>query len=358
MKKGFLVAAMAATLVLSGCSEDETINQSSGELIQFKMLAAGSRAAQKGISDIQTSGFDVFAFYDSGSGEYTTSYMGRTAVSYSAPDWVYSPLKYWPTDKDLVFYAYDKVIQWDGIPANEATYVAPNGKEAGVDALVTKTGNLNTPGVKVPLVFHHALSQVVVSARSGRETVDFEIKKVTLTNVLPNGKVSLLGWSPAIPEASTVSGNGLDWTAEGTAATYELGLNTAATTVGYNATDYTNITSDAGPLFLIPQQLKGGAPLTISAPWTGTNSDTYLVVEYEATDSETDVVLNATTTAIPVATNLLPGIRYHFRLTLNGYGVNGPTDPTNNPDGEDNIKPIEFTADVTPWVETIIDLTL
>ena len=110
--------------------------------------------------------------------------------------------------------------------------------------------------MKVPLVFHHALSQVVVSARSGRETVDFEIKKVTLTNVLPNGKVTLLGWSPAIPDAATLSGNGLDWTAEGTAATYELGLNTAATTVGYNATDYTNITSDAGPLFLIPPAIE------------------------------------------------------------------------------------------------------
>lgn len=53
---------MAATLVLSGCSKDETINQSSGELIQFKMLAAGTRAAEKQLSDIQTTGFDVFAF--------------------------------------------------------------------------------------------------------------------------------------------------------------------------------------------------------------------------------------------------------------------------------------------------------
>lgn len=117
--------------------------------------------------------------------------MGRTTVSYSASDWVYSPLKYWPTDKDLVFYAYDKVMEWNGIPTDEATYTAPNGKEAGIDALVTKTGALNTPGVKVPLVFHHALSQVLVSARSGYNTVNFEIKKVTLTNVLPNGKVTL-----------------------------------------------------------------------------------------------------------------------------------------------------------------------
>ena len=82
------------------------------------------------------------------------------------------------------------------------------------------------------------------------------------------------------------------------------------------------------------------------------------VPRHLATKGTRPLKFSATTTAIPVATNLLPGIRYHFRLTLNGYGVNGPTDPTNNPDGEDNIKPIEFTADVTPWVETIIDLTL
>lgn len=356
MKKIFL-AAVAAALVFSGCSKSETVDQSSNNAISFKTLDVSSRAAEKQLSNLQTSGFDVFAFYGTND---ETPYMTRTAVSYSNPDWTYSPLKYWPTDgKELVFYAYDKVITWDGVPANEATYTAPNAKNAGVDALVTKTAALNTPGVKVPLVFHHALSQVVVSARSGLETVNFEIKKVTLTNVLPDGEVTLLGWTPAIPDSATPTGNGLDWTAEGTAATYELGLAAAAGTVAYSSTAYTYVTDADGPLFLIPQQLTGGAPLTISAPWKGDNAGTYLVVEYEATDSaDSDVVLHSTTTAVPVATNLLPGIRYHFRLTLKGYGINGPTDPNDNPDGEDNINPIEFTADVTPWVESTIDLTL
>lgn len=372
MKKIFLTATIAA-FVITGCSKNEPVDQSSNNAIQFKTLEVGSRATEKTLSQLQTDGFTAFAYYSSSetpaaTADYLEQYMGATAVSY-VTEWTYSPLKFWPTDgKNLVFYAYDNVISIGEISAHAATpatYTAPEAADAGVDALVAKTDAINTPTQKVVMNFHHALSQIVVSARvsDALQSLEFKITGIRLTNLKPSGDVNLLTWTPQTPVAASNLGNGLAWTAMGDAETdYVLGLSTAADAIQWaTGGAYTDITSSTGGIFVIPQVLAPGDALRYTAPqneYDGTNDGTYLEVTYAAKDILSGQSVQNTITAVPLSQTLQPGLKYRINLTLNGSGKYGPTDLDKNPDGNDNILPILFDAAVVDWVVSVLDLNL
>lgn len=373
MKKILLAAAIAA-FVMAGCSKNDPVDQLSTNSIQFKTLEVGSRAAEKGLSTLQSDGFTAFAYYSSeqnpsSTADYTSQYMAATSVSYSAPDWTYSPLKFWPTDgKNLVFYAYDNVITIGDISAHgttPASYTAPEAEGAGIDALVAKTDAINTPTQKVVMNFHHALSQIVVSARvpDALQSLEFKITGIRLTNLKPSGNVNLLTWNPATPDAGNNAGNGLAWTATGNAETdYVLGLAASAEAIQWiSGGAYTDITSTTGGLFVIPQQLDPGDALRYTATqneYDGTNAGAYLEVTYQAKDILSGELVQNTTTAVPLSQNFQPGLKYRVNLTLIGSGKYGPTDPDKNPDGVDNIMPILFDADVVEWVVSPLDMDL
>ena len=128
MKKNlFGWLAMAAMLVGTGCSTDEVVNDYSPEnAIQFGTYVgrdAESRAHSIEVGELAEEGFGVFAYYTE-----TTPFANYTAapnfmknqlvhgvktgtepnVTYSTNTWTYTPLKYWPNNKDhmVTFLAY------------------------------------------------------------------------------------------------------------------------------------------------------------------------------------------------------------------------------------------------------------
>ncbi|MFA5713272.1 MAG: fimbrillin family protein [Bacteroidales bacterium] len=372
-------ATVIVALLFAGCKKDKPAHQSSNLAIGFKTLEVGTKALPKLTANLQTSGFTVYGYYSNDASptypsSYNQLYMGATNVTYSASTWSYSPVKYWPTDgKDLVFYGTDGAITMNSIPEHgttPATYTAPHAADAGVDLLLAKTTALNTPGTAVPMAFHHALAQVVVSARIPEElkALEFKITKVTLNDIKSEGSVNLLSWEPKAANGSSNEGNGLAWTNSTIINTYELGLaqdTNNETLVDYDSGDYTNIIKTEGPLFIIPQTTTGGAALNAgegseTEVEAGNTTGTYLEVHYTARDKDTEATIHSTLTAIPVSQKFEPGLKYHFQITLTGVGKYGPTDPTTNPGGIDNLpSPIQFTASVIDWVGvTAIDLTL
>ena len=109
MKKSIFFAAVAA-LVLAGCAKNETfVNVADKDAVSFGAYS-GRTITKAGPTDdmnldaLKTLGFGVFATYtgtdafedaanDKGAKD---DFMFNQQVTYTDPDWVYSPIKYWP----------------------------------------------------------------------------------------------------------------------------------------------------------------------------------------------------------------------------------------------------------------------
>lgn len=114
MDKKFVmgIAAMAA-LTLVSCSSDDldsfSDNSSKNEAISFDgylgrsaVAVNGTRGSVETANTLQTNGFGVFSKYSG------TSFpdFDNQKVTYSNKKWTYSPLKFWPTEGQIKFYAY------------------------------------------------------------------------------------------------------------------------------------------------------------------------------------------------------------------------------------------------------------
>lgn len=136
MRKALLILAMPIVLLMIGCAEEDAsrdpqVNGSAmvkGMPIDFGTDDAGdttrispylTRTAVNTLelSDIQTSGFGVFAAHTGlhtyANSSISSNFMYNQKVTYSSSNWTYSPIKYWPNGEDgsdlddyVSFFAY------------------------------------------------------------------------------------------------------------------------------------------------------------------------------------------------------------------------------------------------------------
>lgn len=186
--------AAAAMLLTTACSNDDAAN---GVALDSQTTAANlavgfdtytanaTRAVQKGVMNtttLQSTGFGVFA-QQSDNGDYSTStdpntnFMWNQEVTFDAPSWIYSPLKYWPnetvsdmhdaaghasstsTDK-LSFFAYAPYVaqqtdDYSGKLTGVVYSAAPaidnaknTGSEEGILAVISNNDKTNDPWVR------------------------------------------------------------------------------------------------------------------------------------------------------------------------------------------------------------------
>lgn len=334
MKKVFFLAIVALAAV--SCSNDKAVEINHGDAISFKPL--GTKATETTTGNIKN--FNVFAYYDNGItpkvwADLNSYYMNGYEVSRTnsaAPeetpdwsDWTYSPVKYWPTEGLLHFFAYSPYDSdnatfsaADGAPTVEytvGTTVALQEDFIVANALDQKRWNETGTKTPVNLTFAHALSQIIFKARSIEQGVIFNISKIEIVNVNSSGTFDL---TTTIPASTT------GWSYPNPLlATYEATLTAAAAAIGYHATDYTAVTGTDAILMLLPQTLTLGSTAGIVDPTDDVEltaaGGSFLRITYTATDPDTGAPIATTKTKlIGLSGTWERGKRYIYQLALSG----------------------------------------
>ncbi len=288
-------ALALSAVLLASCSQDEGSAPGAGRAIGFRaqgvLKATGTTAGY-------ISSFVVNAHHcdDTGWATYllkgTTVYRGEGGGN----NWAYSPLAYFPAndpnDKYVEFFAYSPsgssrmtTKLGDASDENQTigyTVPVPSADAKGVttqEDLLVSYGRVEKAGYgnTVPLQFRHALSRILVAARTPEPGVT--ITGLTLKNLMPSGNLPLKGnsadkdtpsagipWSAssdldAHPVSWVYKGTPAAagdyvtlWTTAGTAQDYPYVLPASGVSVGKSLGMVTSVEQG---MYCIPQQTTG-----------------------------------------------------------------------------------------------------
>ena len=227
--------------------------------------AASSRAATRTTTDLTS--FYLHAFLDDGS-----EFMKNQLVEKKNGKWEYSPLKYWPNNKDaeVHFYGYAKTMvgttEWNPNPtytrvANGEGYQgtfshtlpAPNtdnrDAERQPDLIFAMAPNQSKQSINgaVQLKFYHALSAIVFKVGDMPEGT--KITNLTIADVKESGNCTMT--------AATGGGINFVWIPDEAVKTYTQAFNKE------NVKEGDFISEDATTFMMIPQELSKESHLVI-----------------------------------------------------------------------------------------------
>ena len=369
MKKSTVMLWAIFGALLMGCSDEEIANveTSSRNAIGFNVLsnAAETRATPTTPSNLTSTDFDVFAFTADG-----TAFMGKVdteyghdgvKIVYKDGKWDYddaNDLRYWPSEA-LDFYAFnpgtvseDMIVfySWEATKdVQKISYTCMDEYGSGTthanyDVMYAmakgQTKDMNNGIVKFN--FKHILSQVVFKAKTQYDNMQVDIDVIKIHNfkfagafTLPAAADGTGSWSSpdlAFPHAFTVVKNA-NITVEG---------NTTATDI-----------STSSPMLNIPQELtawKVSETATKSKLEADNAKQCYLEIACKIRQSGAYLLGSASeykTIYVPFGDTWEQGKRHIYTLIFGG----GYDDQ-----GEAVLKPIEFAAETTGWVDANIDV--
>lgn len=364
MKQNYFMGLIAcAALTMTGCSNEE-INapqQSQGNnAIEFSTYlgrnAQGSRGTETSTTSIQTSGFGVLAYYTEKTDFANTNkpnFMWNQQVTYKGTNWVYTPVKYWPTkggDK-VSFFAYAPYVAGDndkGIVLSDnsvagaptATITLPDNPSQTIDFVAAVQMNkTHDKGTNVSFTLLHEMTRVKVQAKLDKsvysDTDDKYRTFVVIKNVTFNDKGQF--YKSGKYTFSTTDGERGTWTPTANASTYTLDLNGVLNTKlikvdgtkgekhysgnyeeGVNGVKLVDDTAKdlfkgSEYLFLIPVSANNGNGLT--------DGNATATIEYDIVteDSKLDAgysCTSATKTVLLPAGTLKQGISYNYIFTI------------------------------------------
>ncbi len=347
MKKIHYLAICLLATGLAACTQNEEIssleNQKAITFDTYVGRDAATRASVIDKTDLQDDGFGVFGYYTTG--DWTTSatpnFMYNQQVS--GANWTYAPLKYWPAEGKISFFAYAP-YGTGTLSANNAAntptlnYTVPAAIAEQKDLLVAGAQK-NQTGNTVNFTFKHALSRI-----------GFGVKLADGSAV---DNQTTIAFSSIALKADFDSSNTLTLDLDGS-GDVQWGTPTTATDVTYTlyntndatdniadialSTDIAPINNTSSYLMVLPQDFSGvGDEMEITANFSLSTTDAKLndgkfTADYSFTGD--------------VALKLEAGKAYTIVLVL---GKTGDTDG----DGDDDdsiLVPIEFAVDeVDDW---------
>lgn len=384
MDKKFVmgIAAMAA-LTLVSCSSDDldsfSDNSSKNEAISFDgylgrsaVAVNGTRGSVETKETLKTKGFGVFGKYDAGDGKTSdANFFVNQKVTYSNSKWTYTPLKYWPTQGQINFYAYAPHKEGQTLKESTNTFDFTVEPEAAnqIDLLwANATGQIKTnfegtTKEKVKFLFKHALSRlgytVKLSGNYSSDNATFTLKKITLAGspdetknaFYKKGTIDLSKTDTKENLSKTNTATGL-WTAaldnNKQNFTWFDGFYIVKNSDPKHPTnsedkDY----SDKDYLFVIPQDFS-------QTKTEGHDVDElYVIVEYDVTyTSSHTTIANKVYKKLPI--DLMQGKAYMLNLTIglpiefdiDVETVSGVEDWTNNTDNKITDLPIDSWDDI------------
>lgn len=380
MKKVIFGTALASMALLSACSSDNelaNVGTSSNNAIGFHVVGnkAETRANIIDNNNITGTDFNVYAYINNADGNDGAPFMGGndTApgfnginISHKDKDWDYTKaedVRYWPTTA-LNFYAVSPastgMFSWQfSNTKKEISYTChdeyqtknffvdkKDGKKkqnlTNPDAMyaVAKDYNQGTKAGKVDFKFKHILSQVVFKAKTQYDNdMEVDINAVNIYNFkeggtfnIPEGEPKQENWAPKSLNLAPVDGF--------TVKKVETGKNITVTT-SKNAVEISD-----GPMLFVPQKLtKWTVPSTTTAANEAKQS--YLKINCKIMQGGAYLFGSATEYKdlyVPFGADWQPGKRYIYTLIFGG-GY--------DKDGHSILKPINFEAKTTDWVDDI-----
>ena len=337
-KKFFMGIAAMAALTLVSCSSDDlnslSDNSSKNEAISFDgylgrsaVAVNGSRGSEVKIGDLQTSadGFGVFGNYNSTGGqEFGANLFNNQQVKYSSTDkkWKYDPVKFWPTQGHIDFWAYAPYDAGTKFTSTSIVDFTVKDKVADQKDLLWANATNKTNGT-VTFNFAHALSRLGYSVKlkdaSYESVATITLNKITLagstTEPTQNafyikGTIDLStgNWSTA---SSNDAKQNFEWFDNKTSGDKTLSNNEVIKN------------PDNEYLFVIPQDFSTG----------NANADQlYVIVEYTVSYNGGVKATVPYKVSQQLTNNFEKGKAYTINLTI-------------------GLTPIEFNAAVTDWVD-------
>lgn len=186
-KKSIFLAALAATAMLTGCSNDETTQVAqNGRAIQFDGFVNKSTRADLTTDNIES--FQVWGLM-SNDEQNGTPFIGTTVTKGESGDWTYSPLVYWSqgykysfvaiapaSDDSWSFSAPSTVGQWGTI---DFTNNGETDLIYALDGTYATTPLATSQGQTISLTFNHLLSRVKFVFKNSME----DDSKLTISDV-------------------------------------------------------------------------------------------------------------------------------------------------------------------------------
>ena len=160
-----------------------------------------SRAGVVGSTELQLSGFGVYAYYTENELWKSTNatipnFMNNTQVcsADNGTSWTYSPVKYWPTDQGdkISFFAYAPYVSSLTATGSMLNYIVPVDVDEQVDLMWSNSVTTDLQRQDVHFEFQHALARIgfaVEAEIGGKSPVDeyekvvMKVKKIVLTSV-------------------------------------------------------------------------------------------------------------------------------------------------------------------------------
>ena len=373
-KKFFMGIAAMAALTLVSCSSDDldslSDNSSKNEAISFDgylgrsaVAVNGTRGSEETVSTLKTNGFGVFGTYTPTDGQASNLFDNqKVTYSTSTPPteskWTYSPLKFWPANGKIDFFAYapyDKSTKLtEGSKIKDFTVDEDIAKQK--DLLWTNdmnhqiTGNITTAKEKVKFQFHHALSRlgytVTLSGDYSTSGATFTVNKITLAGSSDGTSKKAFYKKGTIDLSKIVTKDNTEQNKKDLSKTNtETGLWTAETSDKQNfdlvssdqPLNLTGIKSDKNYLFVIPQDFTGADELYVYVEYTINYGGT--------TGSVTNKVYKQ------IKKHFLQGNAYMLNLTL-GLPIEFDVDVTGvdaGVDGWGTDEGINIGSNDTPW---------
>lgn len=368
---GVLALIASATLIFIGCSND-----SDGTTLSDGTISLRGISQKVAATEITTSNFDNFRIYAYTNSSSTVADSDIPSFMYGVDVkrvynnneyvWTYSPVRYWPTSATNVhFYAYAPVSSVADFSPAEGDmgmpilkYTVPRDVINQEDLLWANAEGLNrdTNGdIPVPMVFNHAMSEVIFMAESAYETVSHSVTRIELFGMREQAQLDLMNgiWTINDPNAYTyyaidltdANGNGMD--------------------VLYNNLTILTSSDEGNAMMILPQETVPGQEVTNYDATTLNPNDgnAYLRVTFGSTDTESGATLvpDGYTYIVPLrwtnndAVIFEQGTRYIIYLTLTGTTNGGGAEDGEAPDepGLGELKTISFEAHVNDFVNWV-----
>ena len=359
MKTKFIVmAAMAAmfSMGFTACSnndEEMGSKQTAQASIGFDVKAdpmstTRGYATTAANAATEITNFQVWAYDATTDGLYMgdDANTGRNATG-SATTWTYTPQQFWPKNAlSFVAFTPNNYAAISGNTASCASGVAAIASTVSIPTTVANQKDLmyaakhSTTGTagNVPLVFQHALSQIVFKGKlsSDQSVTDVAIAEIALVNVASDGVVNFNstadGTFPAVSSLGTQNVTYSLATAELTKSTFSYG------TDGATAADITK-SDDAtkkNALMLLPQQLVSGGVTVKPGGAAPSDGKTYLKVRAQLEKDGVRILDDTNAIYIPISTLWERSKKYTYIIEFNGLSA---------------LTPITFSVTAEDWTD-------